>query len=586
MGRAGWGAIFAFLVVTAVSCSSAPPRPATPSHDIADARPIAREIADVLLTFSAYDYALVGGLNGDHIRVVTPERYAIVARAQAQVLSDNGTRIVAAVVESGGPVHDRLVTLADALTDLRKDALAYADARGVDAFARILADVDRDWSLLQDLESLLKDDGALDKSITRGRSMKAAATRSQGALVTVGPFAGAAEAADQAAIIGPNAVPSTTSPFVVRETFKDRPSADAAAKDLQKAGFAALVIDQTAYAFTRSGTSPDAELWREAERFIDTHAGARKIALSANAGLVATGADDGFIAIYTNDGVLRALPRSNAGVNQLVFTDDGRFLFGGGQVMITWVMPQPTFYVGEPMRLQGAAISAVFVPKAYAFAASSSGVVGGRAPDGAPLADPFPYDTGTSGAILATSDAGELFMGVQTPRGFEVDVLNMTQSPESRRVTGVLSVPGMGRAFAVDPTGSYGAAVTDQGTFRFSLHAADPSKTIAKLGAAVRDVEFARDGTLYMLDAKLLTAISAEGAKKWSQALVDGRRIAVGIRPVVLDGTDTLLAFSPQDGTKDTLAPVGQVQDLEVSRDGNWIGVIADARRAVLFRLQ
>lgn len=583
MGRAGWGAIFAFLIVASVSCSSSPsPRP-VPSHDIADARPLAREVASVLLTFSAYDYALVGGLNGERIRVVTPDRYALVAHSQAQLLSENQTKIVAAVVESAGPVRDRLVTLADALTDLRRDALAYTDARTPDALARILADVDADWALLQDLESLLKDDGTLDKTIARGRAMKASATRSQGALVTVGPFAGAAEAAAQAKVIGANAVPSTTSPFVVRATYKDRPSADAAATALQKEGLAAIVIDQTAYAFSRSGTSPDAELWREAERFIDTHAGARRIALSGDASLVATGADDGFIAIYTNDGVLRALPRFNAGVNQLVFTDDGRFLFGGGQLMVTWVMPRPTFYVGEPMRLQGAAISAVFVPKAYAFAASSAGVIGGRAPDGVPLPDPFPIDTGSSGAILATSDAGDLFIGMQTARGFEVSVLRVGRERTPR---GAVTVPGTGRAFAVDPTGSFGAVVTEQATYRFSLTAVDPSKTIAKVGGAVRDVEFAKDATLYLLDAKELTAISPEGSKKWSQPLVDGRRIAIGLRPVVLDGTDTLIAFAPQDGTRDLLAPVGQIQDLVVSRDGNWIGVIADARRAVLFRLQ
>jgi hypothetical protein len=55
---------------------------------------------------------------------------------------------------------------------------------------------------------------------------------------------------------------------------------------------------------------------------------------------------------------------------------------------------------------------------------------------------------------------------------------------------------------------------------------------------------------------------------------------------VVLDGTDVLVTFAPQDGTQDRLAPVGQIQDLVVSRDGKWVGVIADARRAVLFKLQ
>lgn len=583
MGRAGWGAIFAILIVATVSCDSSQSVKPGPAHDIGDARPIAREIGSILLNFSAYDYAVIGAMNGERVRVVSPERYAAVASAQAAVISDNAAKIVAVAVDTAGPIHDRLVTLADSLGQLRKDALGYVDARQPGALARILGDVDGSWAMLRDLESLLKDDGTLAKTAERGVSMKASAVPSQGALVTFGPFAGAAEAAEQASALGANAVPSIASPFVVRVTYKDRASADAAAALLQKQGQTAIVIDQTSYAFTRAGIAPDAELWREPERFIDTRAGARRVALSGNATYVATGGDDGVIAVFTNDGVLRALPRFNAGVNQLVFTDDGRFLFGGGQQMATWVMPRPTFYVGEPMRLQGAAISAVFVPRAYAFVASSAGVIGGRAPDGAPLADPFPIDTGSSGAILDATDNGELFIGVQVSGAFEVQVLRVGQERSPR---GVLRLPGGGRAFAVDATGSFGAAVTDEGTYRFSLRAADPSKTIARLSGPVRDVEFASDGTLYLLDAKQVAAYSVEGTMRWTKPLVDGRRMAVGIRPVVLDGTDKLIAFDPQDGAPDGLAPVGLIQDLIASADGRWIGVIADARRAVLFKLQ
>lgn len=582
MGRAGWGATFAVLIVATASCSSAPSKPA-PTGDVPDARPIAREVAGILLRFAAYDYAVVGALNGERIRVVSVDRYAAVVRAQADLVSDNATKIVAAVVEAKGPIRDRLVALADALGELRRDALAYADARTPDALARIVAGTDRGWALLRDLDVALPVDAELDKTIARGMSIKTSVAPGQRALVTVGPFAGAAEAAEVAREFGAAGIAATESPYVVRITFPDRASADAKAKDLQKYGMPAIVIDQTAYAFSRSGAAPDAELWREPERFIDTHAGARKVALSGDAGLVATGADDGYISIYTNDGVLRALPRFNAGVKDLLFTDDGRFLFGGGQLMVTWVMPQPTFYVGEPMRLAGAATSAVFVPGAYAFAAASAYVVGGRAPDGVPLSGPFPMQIGASGAILAASDAGELFIATQVSGGFEVRVLSVGRERFPR---GVLRLPGNGQAFSVDPKGGFGAAVTDQGTYRFSLKAADPSKTIARLGAPVRDVEFAADGTLYLLDAKSLVAVTADGATKWSQPLVDGRRIAIGARPVVLDGTDKLVAFAPQDGTQDLLAPVGQIQDLVASRDGRWIGVIADARRAVLFKLQ
>ena len=574
--------MFAVLIVATASCSAPAPVRPSPSHDITDARPIARSVGDILLAFAAYDYAVVGGINGDHIRAVATDRYALVAAAQAGLISDVSTKIVAEVVDTAGPIHDRLVVLADALSDLRKDALAYSDARLPDSLARIVGGVDRCWGLLRDVESLLKDDGTLDQILARGTSIKTAAAPGQRAIVTIGPYADATAAQNAAAEFGAAGVASPTSPLVVRITFNDRASADAKAKDLLKAGTPAIVTDQTAYAFTRSGTAPDAELWREPERFIDTHAGSRKVALSGDASLVATGADDGFIAIYTNDGVLRALPRFNAGVNQLVFTDDGRFLFGGGQLMVTWIMPKPTFYVGEPMRLQGAAISSVFVPKAYAFAASSVGVVGARAPDGEPLAAPFPIDTGGQVAILATSDAGQLFIGVQKARGFEIDVM---RPGIDRFQQGIVSIPGTGRAFAVDPSGSFAAVVTDQGTYRVSLKAADPSKTIAKVAGPVRDVEFGSDGTLYALDPKAFTAFSVEGTLRWTQPLVDGRRMAIAKRPVVLDGTDKLIAFAPLDGAQDVLAPVGQIQDLVASRDGGWIAVVADGRRAVLFKL-
>lgn len=583
MGRAGWGALFAVLIVATASCSTTPSGKVLPSHDISDARPLARELGDILLSFSAYDYALVGGLNGERVRVVTPERYAAVAQAQASVIADNATKIIAAVVDTTGPIHDRLVVLADHMGVLRLDALAYRDARTPDVLARILKDVDTGWGLLRSLQSLLKDDGTLDRAAERGTSMRTAAAPGRQALVTIGPFAGPEEAAAQAAQLGPEAAPATTSPYVVRISYKDRASADASATALQKQGITAIVIDQTAYAFTRSGTAPDVELWREPERFIDTRDGARKVALSGNAGVVATGGDDGFIAIFTNDGVLRALPQFSAGVNQLVFTDSGQFLMGGGQVLATYLMPHPTFTVGQPIRLAGAAISAIYVPKANAFAASSVGIIGGRAPDGVPLSDPFPIETGSSGAILAASDVGELFIGVQVPQGFEVRVLRMGLERSPR---GILRVPGTGRALAVDPTGTYGSAVTDQGTFRFQLKAADPSKTIVKVTGAARDVEFGTDATLYVMEAQKLTAIGAEGTARWSRPLTDGRRIAVGIRPVVLDGTDKLVTYAPADGVADTLAPIGQIQDLVVSKDGRWVGVIAEARRAVLFKLQ
>ncbi len=586
MGRRGWGAAFAVLVLAAASCSSAPSEKIPPS-DIRDGRPVARDVAGILLTLSAYDYALVGGLNGETMHVVSAERYASIAREQADLIADEATKIVATTIDTAGPVRDRLVALADALGDLRRDILTFSDTRDPGTFVQVIDGVARGWSLLHEMESVLKDDAALDATITRGTSMRVQPAAGNRALVTVGPFAGAAEAAQQAKLIGAGAVPAGESPFVVRIVYPDRATAEAAMQVLRKKGYTPILVDQTQYAFQRQGPAPEAELWREPDRFIDTHAGARVVALSHDGGIVATGSDDGFIAVFTNDGVLRALPQMRAGVNHLVFTDDARFLIGGGQTLATWVMPRPTDMVGVPMRLYDAAQSVVFVPKAYAFAASSrgagGGVIGGRAPDGAPLADPFPMPVGAAGAYLAASDKGELFIATQVTGGFEVHVLLVGQEKSWR---GVLRLPGTGRALAVDPSGAWGAAVTDSGTYRFSLHAPDPTATITRLSTPVRDLEFARDGTLYLLDAQRLVQIDPEGAQTWTAALVDGRRLVVGARPVVLDGTEKLVAFSPKDGAADALAPVGTIQDLTVSADGKWIAVIADARRAVLFRLK
>src|SRR3954468_107117 len=183
MVRAGWGAFFAVLIVATASCSSPSPTKPQPSGDIPDARPIAREIASLLLNFSVYDYAVVGGLNGERVRVVDADRYASIVRAQASLISDNANKIIAEVVDTKGPIHDRLVTLADSLAALRADALTYSQARDAAGLARILTDVDADWALLRQMQSLLKDDGNLDKMIERGISIKTTAAPGKRALV-------------------------------------------------------------------------------------------------------------------------------------------------------------------------------------------------------------------------------------------------------------------------------------------------------------------------------------------------------------------------------------------------------------------
>ncbi len=591
MRRAGWGAITAVLVLLAAACSNAPApdNKTRPTGDVPAARalPIARTAADILATFSVYDYALVGGLNGEKVRAVSADRFASVAHAQADLVSTNTTKVVAAAVDASGPVRDRLVALADGLTDLSRDALAYADGRDPATLSRVLSGVQRGWASLRELASALPADPALKATLDRGSSITSTASSKQQFALAVGPYTTAAEAGEAANAIGPNATAAKASPFTVRVgPYADRATADKAAAALAAQKITAIVNEDAVYSFARGGAVPDAELWREPERFIDVHALARKIALSQDGALIATGTDDGFLALHTRDGVLKALAKFNAGVNQLAFTNDARFLMGGGQVLSNYVMPSPNDSVGVPVRLTGAAQSLVYVPGVDIFAASAGGsdggVIGGRTPDGLPLTAPFPIGLSSAGGLLAASDFGDLFIAWQTSGGYEV---RMFRPGVERSTKGVLRVPGVGTAFAIDPTGTYGAAVTDQGTYRFQVNAADPTKSLIKITTPVRDVEFARDGTLYLLDAKRVVAVDAEGATRWTAPLVDGRRIAVGLRAIVLDGTDHLIALDPKTGAIDELAPVGQIQDLVVSRDGRWVGLISEARRAVLFRL-
>jgi hypothetical protein len=588
LGRVGWGAITAVLVLLAAACSSTPlPDKAKPTGDVTAAAPIARTAADILLIFSAYDYALVGSLNGEKVRAVSADRYASVVKAQADRVTGNTTKVVALTVDAVGPVRDRLVALADGLTDLSRDGLAYADGRDPAALSRILSGVERGWASLRELASVLPADPALKATLDRGASITATATVKQRFILSVGPYGTADEAAAAAKTIGANATAAKESPFTVRVgPYGDRAAADKAALALAAQKITAIVAEDAAYTFARGGAVPDAELWREPERSIEVHSLARKIALSPDAALVATGSDDGFLTLHTRDGVLRALAKFNAGVNQLAFTSDARFLMGGGQVLTNFVMPAPNDAVGVPVRLTGAAQSLVYVPGVDIFAASAGGsdggVIGGRTPDGLPLAAPFPIALGPGGGLLAASDNGDLFIAWQTAGGYEV---RMFRPGVERSTKGVLRVPGTGTAFAIDPSGAYGAAVTDQGTYRFQITAPDPTKSLTKITTPVRDVAFARDGTLYLLDTKRVVAVDTEGAMRWTTAIVDGRRIAVGPRAVVLDGTDRLIVLDPKTGAIDELAPVGQIQDVIVSRDGRWVGLVAEAKRAVLFRL-
>jgi hypothetical protein len=245
--------------------------------------------------------------------------------------------------------------------------------------------------------------------------------------------------------------------------------------------------------------------------------------------------------------------------------------------------------VGVGMRFPSAATQAVFVPTSRLFVVASKGptgesaggpgAIGARAPDGALLGPPFPITTPAAGGQIGATAGGDVYVGTTSGGGYDVEVWTPARDDELHAVA---RVPGVGRALAIDRTGKFGAAITDQGTYRFAL--AD-AKTLTRLGAPARDVQFAPDGTLYVLDQNALAAIDAAGSARWTAPLVDGRRLVAAKRAVVLDGTDRLLTFSPSDGTASELGAGGTVNDVTMSRDGRVVGAVVDSGRAVLFTL-
>jgi hypothetical protein len=382
-----------------------------------------------------------------------------------------------------------------------------------------------------------------------------------------------------------------TAPFVVRiGPYSDRPAADAAGAGLTKQGVTNVVTDAASYAFARSGPLPDAELWREPSRVQEVRAGSRKIGLSSDGSWLVTGSDDGYAALFNPKGTLTALPQSYAGMSVLQFSVDGdhQTFAVGGQV-VTFLSVPGGENIGSGMRFTGAATQILFVPSTRVFVAASTGstglagggpgLIGGRTADGEPIGDPFPVVTPAAGARIAASDAGDVYIGTTSEGAFDIEVFRPGTESELKPVA---RIAGVGTALAVDRSAKFGAAVTDQGTYRFAL--ADPKTTLTRVAGPVRDVAFANDGTLYALDQTSLLAVGPDGTVRWTAPLGDGRRLVAARRAVVLDGTDKVLAFGP-DGVGEELGAGGTINDLAMSRDGSVVGVIVDARRAVLFTL-
>jgi hypothetical protein len=577
------------------SCTeSGQPSKAGLTNDVEGGPKFARDAGAVLLQVSAYDYGLAGALAGQQTRTVAAARYGAVMRGTTQTISAFNAAVLAGTLDRTGPIREKLVPLADGLSDLARDGAAYADGGDPAAFARVLTDVTASWQRLRDLSTTLPKDDALQTTIARGMSFVVTSKASTQSTITTGPYASATEAKQALQRMGSplNGSYTQSAPYVVRiGPYSDRALADTASAGLSKQGVTNVVTDAQSYVFARSGPFPDAELWREPSRVLEVRATSRKIGLSSDGSWVVTGSDDGYAALFNPDGRLTALPQSYAGMSVLQFSVDGdhQSFAVGGQVVTFLEVPSGQ-NLGEGMRFTGAATQILFVPSTRIFVAASGGstglpggspgLIGGRTADGELIGDPFPIVAPAAGARIAASDAGDVYVGTTSEGAFDVEVFRPGRDDDLKPVARIV---GTGTALAVDRSSKFAAVVTDRGTYRFAL--SDPKATLTRVAGTVRDIAFAPDGTLYALDQTSLLVIGPDGATKWTAPLVDGRRLVVGRRAVVLDGTDKALAFNPVDGTADELGAGGTINDVTMSRDGKVVGIIVDARRAVLFTL-
>ena len=590
--RRALGAALA-LAFLASCTESGQPSKSGPSNDVEGAPKLARDAGAILLQVSAYDYGLAGALAGEKTRTVAAARYGSVIRGTAQTISAFNGAVLTGTLDRTGPIREKLVPLADGLSDLGRDGETYADGGDPAAFTRVISDVTVGWQRLRDLSTVLPKDDVLQSTIARGLSFQVTSKSSTQSTITTGPYSSVAEAKQALQRMGSplNGSYSQTAPFVVRiGPYADRTAADAASAGLTKQGVINIVTDAASYAFARSGPLPDAELWREPSRVLEVRATSRKIGLSSDGSWIVTGSDDGYAALFNPVGTLTALPQSYAGMSVLQFSVGGdvQTFAVGGQV-VTFLKVPTGENLGEGMRFTGAATQILFVPSTRIFVAASTGstglpgggpgLIGGHAADGELIGEPFPIVTPAAGARIAASDAGDVYVGTTSSGNFDIEVFRPGRDTE---LTTIARVAGVGTALAVDSSAKFAAAVTDQGTYRFAL--ADP-KTMTRVAGPVRDIAFASDGTLYVLDQTSLLAIGPDGVLKWTAPLVDGRRLVAARRAVVLDGTDKLLAFAPADGTAEELGAGGTINDVTMSRDGRVVGVIVDARRAVLFTL-
>lgn len=585
------------LLLIASACEPAPK--VVPSGDVPDAPQLARATATVLLQLSAYDYALAGGLAGQPTRVVPPDRWAAVTRTLLPKLADITSTSLSAASNAAGPVRDAVVSLADSLNELSKDAGTYADGRDPAVFAKTAGDLTTSWDRVVALAGKLPPDPELQRTVDRGRSFTVSASSAPQFALQAGPYATAADADAAAKKIGTVLSVTRTAPFVVRvATYPARAQADAAAAALRPKGVdVSTVVEERTYTFDRGATVPDVELWREPARAIDGPGGARRLAFSADGKWIAMGSDSGTVALFNAATAgLVALPKFPSGITALLFSADNGWLFAGGASATVLSVPsgQSPLSAAQQLKFPGAITQALYVnvPTARAFVAISKsasglaggggGLIGARAPDGAVLGDPFPLTAPAVGGFIAVA-GNELYIATTSGGSTDVELLRLGAE---RTVRTVLKIPGNAQDLALDENGDRAAVITDAGTYRFSPHATNAMATLQRVGPPVRDVAFGADGVFVQMDRDAVTATGPDGAQRWRAALTDGRRLVLGAtRTLVWDGADAVWAIGA-DGTVDALGIDGQIQDLIVSADGKSAGVVVQGKRALIFELQ
>jgi hypothetical protein len=189
----------AFASILAVaflaSCTeSGQPTKSGPFNDVEGAPKLARDAGTVLLQVSAYNYGLAGALAGERTRTVAAARYGAVIRVTTQTIGAFNAAVLAGTLDRTGPIREKLVPLADGLSDLARDGLTYADGADPAAFARVISDVTAGWQRLRDLSTTLPKDEVLQSTIARGTSFAVSAKSSTQSTITTGPYVSASEA--------------------------------------------------------------------------------------------------------------------------------------------------------------------------------------------------------------------------------------------------------------------------------------------------------------------------------------------------------------------------------------------------------